>query len=72
MTNTKFKMILEMLFLKISNADIAFGKETLMWKSYITSKALPTTKRVQLVNLNKFVIAVMDADSETFVVYVVI
>ena len=27
--DTKFKVILEMPFLKISNADIAFGKKTL-------------------------------------------
>ena len=27
--NTKFKVILGMLFLKISNGDVAFGKKTL-------------------------------------------
>ena len=40
----KFEVILGMPFLKISNADMAFGKRTLTWKSYITNKALPTTK----------------------------
>ena len=28
-TDTKFEVVLEMLFLKISNADVAFGEETL-------------------------------------------
>ena len=28
--NTKFEMILEMFFLKISNANVSFGKKTLM------------------------------------------
>ena len=44
--DTKYKTVLGMLFLKISNADISFGKKTLTWKSYITKKALPTNKRV--------------------------
>ena len=47
--NTKFEVILKMLFLKISNADVAFGEETLTWKSYITNKALLITKQFQLV-----------------------
>ena len=42
----KFKVILGMPFLKISNADMAFGEETLTWKSYTINKALPTTEQV--------------------------
>ena len=61
-----------MPFLKMSNVDIAFGKETLTWKSYITKEALPTTKQVQLVDPKEFVIAALDADSQTFVVYMAI
>ena len=41
--DTKFKVIIEMPFLKLSNADMSFGKETLTWKSYTSIKALPTT-----------------------------
>ena len=44
--DTKFEVILEMRFLKISNADVVFGEETLTWKLYTTKKALPTNKRV--------------------------
>ena len=70
--DTKFEVILGMPFLKISNADVAFSEGTLTWKSYTTSKALPTTERVQLVDPKEFVIAALDADSETFVVHVAI
>ena len=72
--DTKFKVILGMPFLKISNTDVAFveGIFMLTWKSYTINKALPTIEQVQLVDPNKFVIAVLNADSETFVVYVVI
>ena len=45
-TDTKFEVVLGMLFLKISNANVVFGEGTLTWKSFTTKKALPTTKRV--------------------------
>ena len=61
-----------MPFLKISNANIAFGKKTLTWKSYTTRKALPITKQVQLVDLKEFVIVAFYADSKTFVAYIAI
>ena len=70
--DTKFEVILGMPFLKISNADVAFGEGTLTWKSYTTNEALPTTKRVRLVDPKEFVIAALDADSETFIVHVAI
>ena len=61
-----------MLFLKISNKNVAFNEETLTWKSYTINKALPITKQVQLVNPKEFFIAALDADSETFVEHVAI
>ena len=68
--NTKFELVLRMPFSKINNANVAFGEGTLTWRSYTINKALPTTKRVQLVDLKEFVIVVLDVDSKTFVVYV--
>ena len=70
--DTKFKVILKMLFLKLSNANISFGKKILMWRIYTTNKALSTIERVQIINKKNFVIAVLDADSKTFVVYIAI
>ena len=70
--DTKFEVILGMPFLKISNANVSFGEKTLTWKIYSTNKALPTTERVQIVDPKEFVIAALDIDSETFVVYVAI
>ena len=69
---TKFEVILEMPFLKISNADISFGKKTLMWKTYTTNKTLSTTKQVQIINKKDFVIAALDANSKMFVMHVAI
>ena len=70
--DTKFEIILGMLFLKISNADVSFDKGTLTWKTYTTNKALPITKQVQIIDPKEFVIAALDIDSKTFVVHVAI
>ena len=70
--NTKFEVILGMLFLKLNNADVSLGEGTLTWRTYTTSKALPTTERVRLVDPKKFVIAPLDMDSETYVMHVAV
>ena len=65
MANTKFEVILGIPFLKLSNVDVSFGKGTLIWKCY-------TTKQVQLIDSQEFVIAALDVNSKTFVVHVAI
>ena len=70
--DTQFEVILGMPFLKISNADVSFGKGTLTWKTYTTNEALPTTEQVQIIDKKDFVIAALDADSEMFVVHIAI
>ena len=70
--DTKFEVILEMLFLKISNMDMSFGEKTLIWKTYTTNKILPTTKQVQIIDLEEFVIATLYIDNKTFVMHIAI
>ena len=43
-TNIKFEIILEILFLKFSNIYVPFSEKTLIWRTYITNKALSTIK----------------------------
>ena len=43
-----------------------------MWKFYIINKALLITKQIQIINLKEFVIAALNADSKTFVIYIAI
>ena len=45
-------------------------EKELTWKSWTTAKALPTTKRVKLINKKEFAKAALDKNFETFVVYV--
>ena len=72
MVDIKFEVILKILFLKISNTDILFDKETFMWKSYTTNKALFIIEQVQIVDLKEYVIAALDTHSKTFVIHVAI
>ena len=71
-TDTKFEVILGMLFLKLSNTNVLFGEKTLMWRSYTTNKVLPISKQMQLIDQKKFVIMALDAGSKTFVMHVAI
>ena len=65
------KVVLSMPFLTFNNADVRFVEKELTWRSYTTAKALPTTKRIELINEKEFANAVLDEKSETFVVYMV-
>ena len=64
------KVVLDMPFLILSNADIQFVEKELTWRSYTTAMALPTTKRTELIDKKKFAKAALDENSETFLVYV--
>ena len=59
-----------MPFLALSNADIKFDTESFTWKSYSATKALLTTRQVELIDKHNFAKAALDENSETFVVHV--
>ena len=64
------ELVLGMLFLTLSNAEVQFVEKELTWRSYTTAEILPTTKRVELINEKEFVKAALDVKSETFVLHV--
>ena len=49
-----------------------FYEKRLMWKFYSTNKTLITIKQVQIVNIKKSILVVLDAESKTFVMHVAI
>ena len=59
-----------MPLLALSNADIQFDTKSFTWRSYSAAKALPTTRRVELINKHEFAKPALDKNSETFVIYV--
>lgn len=59
------EVILDMLFLTLSNADVQFVEWKLTWRLYTPAKALPTIKQVELINKKEFTVA-LDEDFEIF------
>lgn len=70
-TNVSLEIVLEMFFLTLSNADIDFLDWKLRWKTYITKKALPTIKHIELVRKEDFVAVALDPKHKTFVVHII-
>ena len=59
-----------MLFLTLSNVNIKFAQNELIWRFYTVAKVLPITKRVEIIDKKKFNQAVLDKNIETFMVHV--
>ena len=57
-------------FLALSDADVRFAEKELMWRSYTTAKASPTTQRVELINRKKFAAAALHPTKKIFVLHV--
>ena len=70
--NTKFEMILKILFFKINNAIMLFDKKTLIWKFYTTNKALFIIEQVFIIDPKEFIIAALTFENEIFVMYITI
>ena len=68
--NVSPDVVLKILFLTLSVADIDFLKKKLRWRLYTIKEALLTTKQVELVRNKEFAAAVLDPGHETFVVHV--
>ena len=70
LTDISIKVVLGMVFLIVSNADIQLAEKELTWKIYIPKKALPITCRVQFLRQKKFAKTVVDENIEVFVVHI--
>lgn len=57
--------------MSLSNAHFKFGAKKLIWKSYITAKALSIGKKVKLMNKYEFVAEAPDENSNIFAIHVV-
>ena len=68
--NVSPEVVLEMLFLTLRSANVDFLGRELWWKTYIVEEVLPTIRRIELVGKKEFAAAVLDSESETFVVHV--
>lgn len=71
MSDTSITVILDMLFLTLSNADMLFTDQELIWSLYISVKVLLITKGLQIIVCEKFEIVALNLSKETFVIYIV-
>ncbi len=70
LANIKLDVVLRILFLTMSNADVDFQARNWQWRSYTIGDILPTTRQVELIGKKEFTIAVLDPEYKTFIVYV--
>ena len=68
--NVSPEVVLGMLFLTLSGANVDFLDRNLWWRTYTTKEALLTTRRVELVRKIEFVAAALNPEHETFVIHV--
>ncbi len=69
LADVKSKVVLGMLFLTMSNADIDFQAWDLQWRFYTIGDVLPTTRQVELIGNKEFVIAALDQKYKAFVLH---
>ena len=57
-------------FFFLNNANIQFADKNLIWRTYRTKEALPTTRRIKLINKKKFAEKVLNENVKAFIVHV--
>ena len=51
---TRMEVVLGMLFLTLSSANIRFAERELVWSTYIDAETLRTTRRVEVIDKKEF------------------
>ena len=71
MANTGREVVLGMLFLIFSRANIRFAEREFIWRTYTVAEALPTTKRMEIIDKKEFAVAALNANNKIFVLHIV-
>ena len=70
LTDISMKVVLGMFFPTLNNVNVQFAEKELIWRIYITEKAFPTPRKVEIIDQNKFAKAALDENVEAFVVHI--
>lgn len=70
LADISMKVVVGMSFLALSNADIRFGTQSLIQRSYTTIELLLITNKIELINKWEFAKAALDENFEIFVVHI--
>lgn len=68
-TNTYVNIIQGMPFFTLSNKDVVFKDLEFTWRVYTPAEALPTTKRVQMIDWKKFAAVAPNSTKKAFIVH---
>ena len=71
LANISLEIVLKMLFLTFSKADIWFAEQKFVWMIYIAAEALPTIRKLEIIDKMKFAAATLNEDNKTFIVHIV-
>ena len=64
------EVVLELPFLIFNNTNIHFVEKEVTWRSYTAKKALPTTRKVELMDIKEFAKVALNKNIEAFVVHI--
>lgn len=68
LANSSMKVVLGILFLALSNANLQYNIEKLTWTSYTVIEILSTINRIKFINKNNFAKLALNKNSKTIVV----
>ena len=71
LADSSLKIVSNMLFIILSNADIKFCWKKLIWKFYITDAALSTIKQMKIIDKQKFAKTALDKNVKAFLIYII-
>lgn len=63
------KMVLGMFLLFLAKSNVWFAEKKLIWRSYLVVKALPTIKRVKLIDKHKLAQVTLDKTVKSFIMH---
>ena len=70
LANINLKVIMEMLFLTLSRADVWFAEWEFVWKTCTDVESISTIRRVEIITKGEFVAVALNTDDEIFMVHI--
>ena len=67
---TSMEVVLGTFFLIFSNVEVEFSGKKLIWRLYTSAKALPTTRRVELIDKKEIAKTALEENIDAFVAHV--
>lgn len=67
--NFSLDVIFKILFFTLSNANVKFLKQKILWQGYITAKTLYITCQVEVIDWKKFAATALDKEEKSFVIH---